>query len=224
MNGEKRISLPLEFCDEVYDLTIYEANYENNGTKALMFIDEDGDPFFELTTNIDGVENLFFSEDEICVKTWSENEPFINQLLATNVFEDTGRRVATGMTEASIWRYTPENILNPKIQADSALDGMSYHCVYDKFIYSDVHVLDDSETLIDDTNDIVELFHDFGDDICTKFGFTLNRNDGYRVNGIFIHGDDLHKDLINFKREEDADQLFGNNDDAEVQESISPKK
>jgi hypothetical protein len=117
MDDKNEVRISLEHDDEVCNLKIYEANYENNGTKALIFVDiEDGEPFFELTTNIDGVENLLLYDDEICVKTWSENSSFIDQLLQADIFEDTGRKVSSGFVEASIWRYIPGNAPSSAIE------------------------------------------------------------------------------------------------------------
>lgn len=72
-----------------------------DGRPRIGLTGADG-PFGTLTTNVDGV-NL--KEDEIIVKTWSENEHWYAHVLITCPFlEDTGKRVKTGFCEAQIWR------------------------------------------------------------------------------------------------------------------------
>ncbi|MFN4267060.1 MAG: hypothetical protein ACK4F8_15080 [Aquabacterium sp.] len=61
------------------------------------------EPFLTLSTNILPVGGGLGS-DELCVKTWSENEPFIEDIFNSGWFEDTGRKVASGFVRAPIWR------------------------------------------------------------------------------------------------------------------------
>jgi hypothetical protein len=44
------------------------------------------------------------AEDEFCVKTWNENEVLVAPMLATGLFENTGRRVRCGYVVAPVWR------------------------------------------------------------------------------------------------------------------------
>lgn len=44
------------------------------------------------------------ADDEFTVKSWSENEPLVAPMLATGLFEDTGRRIPSGYVEAPVWR------------------------------------------------------------------------------------------------------------------------
>lgn len=46
------------------------------------------------------------ADDEILIKTWSENEQIIDPLLMTGLFEDTERRAPTGYTMAHVWRLS----------------------------------------------------------------------------------------------------------------------
>jgi|PlaIllAssembly_1097288.scaffolds.fasta_scaffold00432_2 hypothetical protein len=79
----------------------HPAHGFTGGGIALRIYDANGQPFLTLTTNIEGAV-LF--DGEFCVKTWSENEPYIADILASGLFEDTGRRVLTGFVEAPVWR------------------------------------------------------------------------------------------------------------------------
>lgn len=73
----------------------------NNGRYALELTDIDsGEPFGMLTTNLPHVDLM---DNEIIVKTWSENAPLAKAALASGLFENTGVLVPTGFVEAEIW-------------------------------------------------------------------------------------------------------------------------
>ncbi len=57
---------------------------------------------------------LYTADDEFCVKSWSENEPLIEPLLATGLFEDTGRRTATGYAVSPTWRIKDPQFVPPR--------------------------------------------------------------------------------------------------------------
>jgi hypothetical protein len=48
------------------------------------------------------------------VKAWSENEPLIAPLLATGLFEDTGRRTPTGYAVSPTWRIKDRQFVPPR--------------------------------------------------------------------------------------------------------------
>jgi len=77
----------------------------NNGRLAIQAYDtEEHGPFGMVTINIPSAQ---LSQDEICVKTWNENEGWVEQLLTASpsIFQDTGRRVPSGF-EAPVWKVT----------------------------------------------------------------------------------------------------------------------
>jgi hypothetical protein len=77
-------------------------NYIDNDTPAITLYYR-GEPWLDLTTNIEGASSIL-KQGECLVKTWSENEPYIQPLLESGLFEDTGRRVPCGFAQAHIWR------------------------------------------------------------------------------------------------------------------------
>lgn len=83
------------------------TNYEDNNTTAIIIqsIEDDClEPYIEITTNIENIEKVL-TENEILVKTWSENESFVKPLLQSGFFSDTGKRVkVSSFCEASIWK------------------------------------------------------------------------------------------------------------------------
>lgn len=99
------------------ELYLEIVEYESNNTKAVFINSlesyEDSsclETFLEITTNHEDAEK-YLGADEILVKTWSENEPFVKSLLSSGFFEDTGRRIEVSQwCEAAIWKLT--NISN----------------------------------------------------------------------------------------------------------------
>lgn len=101
-------------------LFVEMAKYDSNNTKAVFIqsleSDEDSfwlEPFVEVTTNLEGAEK-YLGNDEILVKTWSENEHLVKSFLASGFFEDTGQRIEVSQwCKASVWRIVkpiPQNI------------------------------------------------------------------------------------------------------------------
>ena len=92
-------------------LFVEMGKYDSNNTKAIFIqsleCDESDfwlEPFTEITTNVEGAEK-HLADDEILVKTWSENEPLVQPFLNSGYFEDTGRKIKVSQwCEASIWK------------------------------------------------------------------------------------------------------------------------
>lgn len=77
--------------------------YYDNGRLAITYISAGG-PFAKLTVNIPEVD---LADDEILVKTWSENKNISEVALKSGLFTDTGRRIPCGFCEAQIWKFNP---------------------------------------------------------------------------------------------------------------------
>jgi len=75
-----------------------------DGPTAVRLDLTDGEIFGVLTVNLPDKEHLL-GRGEVFVKTWSENAGWVAKVLATGLFEDTGKRVPTGFVEAQIWRF-----------------------------------------------------------------------------------------------------------------------
>ena len=92
-----------------YGLTaVLKRGYYAGGRIALVAIVEnagaDGDRLGVLSVNLPD-ETL--AADEFFIKTWSENRELAHSALQSGLFVDTGRRVPTGRTEASVWMLAP---------------------------------------------------------------------------------------------------------------------
>lgn len=83
--------------------TVFHVEQYDNGRIALQLITDDiyREPFATLTVNLPHAK---IGDDEIIVKTWSENEDVARDALAGGRFVDTGKRIPTGFVEAQIWR------------------------------------------------------------------------------------------------------------------------
>ena len=95
--------------------TILVGRYPAGGAIAIQLVadDEQAEPMATFSTNLVpcGAE---VSRDELCVKTWSENEVFVAPMLSTGLFEDTGKRVPSGYVVSPVWRIRdPANVPPP---------------------------------------------------------------------------------------------------------------
>lgn len=71
------------------------------------------EPLAMLSCNL-APSGVTLADDEFCVKSWSENEPLIEPLLATGLFEDTGRRTPTGYAVSPTWRIKDPQFVPPR--------------------------------------------------------------------------------------------------------------
>ena len=105
------------FGEETNLVFIKEKYSSDNSTAISLITNDEGfwETFASLTVCIPEYKLL---ENEILVKTWSENE-LLKQLLDLEhpIFLDTGKRVPTGFVEAEVWKiidysyiYTEEEI------------------------------------------------------------------------------------------------------------------
>lgn len=92
----------IEFLGDNVDIKIVKRNYDQGGATALIAMDDEGQ-FGVITVNNPRFQ---LDDDEIIVKTWSENE-WVTQLLQKlpNVFQDTGKRIPMGYAEGQIWKF-----------------------------------------------------------------------------------------------------------------------
>ena len=92
--------------------TILVGRYPAGGAIAIQLVDDDEpmEPIATFSTNLVPY-GATVANDEFCVKTWSENEVLVAPMLATGLFEDTGRRVPSGYVVAPVWRIKdPANV------------------------------------------------------------------------------------------------------------------
>ncbi len=86
---------------------LVQGAYANGRVALQLFSDKQG-PIATITVNLPE-EPL--EDGEFFVKGWSENERIIPDVLASGLFEDTGKRVPTGFVEAPVWRFTERGLI-----------------------------------------------------------------------------------------------------------------
>ena len=87
--------------DKTYN-TVFAVGQYQNGRVAVQLVDaKTSEPFATLTVNI---PQATVSDKEIIVKTWTENEPVARAALESGLFQDTGKRIPTGFSQAQIWK------------------------------------------------------------------------------------------------------------------------
>lgn len=95
-----RIKRPAFAARPPYGLaSIHVGRYPIGGCalclELYMAADEMPEPLATLSCNLAPL-GVALADDEFCVKSSSENEPLIAPMLATGLFEDTGRCTPTG--------------------------------------------------------------------------------------------------------------------------------
>lgn len=84
---------------------IKESYIEGNVAIQGVILDKDtNEPvelFGTLSVNMPG---YVLQEDEICIKSYSENVGFANAARKSGFFTDTAKRISSGFVEIEIWR------------------------------------------------------------------------------------------------------------------------
>jgi hypothetical protein len=87
-------------------LRLCRSQYRDGGGIALKLVEDlTGEPFLFLTINLIGCSDI--EPGEFAIKDYSENEPYINDIFASGLFEDTGKRIGTGFVRSPVWRFAP---------------------------------------------------------------------------------------------------------------------
>jgi len=83
--------------------TIQVRRYPAGGAIAVQLFTDEGEPLSTFSTNLVPY-GATVEVDEFAVKAWAENEQFIQPMMDTGLFEDTGKRVQSNFAMAPIWR------------------------------------------------------------------------------------------------------------------------
>ncbi len=62
-------------------------------------------------------------DTEFCAKVWSENEPLVEPMLASGLFEDTGRVEPSGYVLAPVWRIKSPQHVPPQTRCRATREG-----------------------------------------------------------------------------------------------------
>lgn len=88
----------IQLHDKTYRLV--EGNYVSGARMLQLESEVDPTSTARLTVNI---PDTALQPGEFLIKTWSENEPLREPLLATGFFIDTGVRVLVEFVKAEVW-------------------------------------------------------------------------------------------------------------------------
>lgn len=87
-------------------IAVMRTTYSAGGAIAIQLYDlADGAPYTRLSVNPE--KPIALGPDEFIAKTWSENEYVADAARASDLFEDTGRRVPMGFVTGEVWRILP---------------------------------------------------------------------------------------------------------------------
>lgn len=100
MQDLTKIHIEVPQFDINEELLILKGEYANNGHTAILLFDKEGYQYMDVTTNI---EYSILEENEVTIKSWGENEPFMESFLKSGYFKDTGKRIPTGFVESQVW-------------------------------------------------------------------------------------------------------------------------
>ena len=94
--------MTINFFGNPTNIELVESRYSYNDRIAIHAVCDDG-PFGFLTVNIPEAD---LAEDEICIKTWSENSSWVPQVLDAlkSTLIPTGRSIPTGFVSAPVYR------------------------------------------------------------------------------------------------------------------------
>ncbi|KGM38750.1 hypothetical protein JY96_21560 [Aquabacterium sp. NJ1] len=110
------ITVEAPVCTPYGKAKILIGRYQQGGSIAIQLItlkDEILDePLATFSTNIAGARTGI---DEFCVKSWSENEPLVEPMFDTGLFERTGRSSRNGMVSAEVWRIKSPSLVPPPV-------------------------------------------------------------------------------------------------------------
>lgn len=90
---------------------IHVGRYPAGGAIAVQLVGAaTGEPLGVFSTNLVPY-GARVANTEFCAKVWSENEPLVEPMLSSGLFEDTGRTEASGYVMAPVWRIrNPEHV------------------------------------------------------------------------------------------------------------------
>lgn len=89
---------------ETFQVSLASAEYMEGGTALLLNDAETQQPTARATVHVAGYR---CRQDELLIKTWSENETMLAFLVENDLVVDTGRRIPCGHAEAALVRQTP---------------------------------------------------------------------------------------------------------------------
>ncbi|HET9642588.1 MAG TPA: hypothetical protein VFP68_04350 [Burkholderiaceae bacterium] len=108
------MAAPSQFIGRVMtpfgEALIYVGRYPAGGAIAVQLRARNGEPLGVFSTNLVPYGG-HVADTEFFAKVWSENESLAAPMLASGLFEETGRTLPSGYVRVPIWRIrNPEHV------------------------------------------------------------------------------------------------------------------
>ena len=107
------------------EAAIHLCRYPSGGAIAVQLVSATArpEPVRNFSTNLTP-SGARFADDEFCVKCWNGNEMLVAPMMATGLFEDTGRRVSGCFVRSPVWRVrNPSHV--PEALTQSRMDQLA---------------------------------------------------------------------------------------------------
>lgn len=105
---------------ERYGVASIEVNrYPKGGAIYVRLVcDDDGEPLLVFSTNLVPSAGVQLAHNEFNVRGWGGGEKYVQPMMATGLFRDTGRSVKTGFVSSPIWSIVDPSHVPPALTAD----------------------------------------------------------------------------------------------------------
>lgn len=103
-------------CTPFGNATILVGRYAAGGAIAIQLVagDDPTESMATFTVNLTAARRRL-AANEFFVKTWSEHQRLVDPMLASGLFEDTGRREPCGYAVAPVWRIKDPGHVPPPV-------------------------------------------------------------------------------------------------------------
>lgn len=91
------------------ELFIVRSKYANNKAMAISLYCADGEPYDDITVNIVGVSDTL-PDGQVLIDSWNSSKDFLEQMLESGYFTDTGIRIPVGGfdAQAHVWQVVKD--------------------------------------------------------------------------------------------------------------------
>lgn len=83
-------------------LKVAFSRYQSDDSIAMFLMEKHGQMYTKVTVCIPGTK--LDKNNEVIIKTWTENEGLLKVLIDSGIVEDTGKKIPTGYVEATLCR------------------------------------------------------------------------------------------------------------------------
>jgi hypothetical protein len=92
--------IEIRLYEDTYKINLTKSEYQNKRLAIVATDATDGSPFGKVTVNLPEAP---LNDNEFFVKNWSDGA-WVDQLLTSGLFIDTGKTESTGFCKAPVWK------------------------------------------------------------------------------------------------------------------------